>query len=179
MARTPYPVYRAYIVLTSTISLYACFAVLQRHVAQGLLSEEEEKVIQKFVRLPCSQFQETVWFDGDIFMDTADFLWLLERTQFICDGIITACGKLFKERQEANPERFEKSFFFSADFQVCIHDRLASILAGYPCVIIFFFLSGEFCVCLSLPSRGIHGTAGRAAHTSSGILKRSRALLPD
>ena len=104
--------------------------MLQRHVAQGLLSDEEEMIIQKFVRIPCSQFAELVWFDGDIIMDTSDFLWLLERTQFVCDGIITAYGRLFKERQEANPELFEKSFFFPAHFQVCIHDKLASILAS-------------------------------------------------
>ena len=111
--------------------------MLQRHVAKDLISEEEEMVIQKFVRIPCSQIHETVWFDGDIFMDTSDFYWLLERTQFICDGIITACGRLFKERQEANPERFEKSFFFPASFQVCIHDMLASILASLS--VLYFF----------------------------------------
>ena len=103
--------------------------MLQRHVGKDLISEEEEMVIQKFVRIPCSQIHETVWFDSDIYMDNKDFYWLLEPTQFICDGIITACGRLFRQRQEANPEGFEKSFFFPATFQVCIHDILASILA--------------------------------------------------
>ena len=109
--------------------------MLQRHVAKGLLSEEEEMVIQKFVRIPCSQIADTVWFDEDIFMDTSDFLWLLERTQFVCDGVITAYGRLFEERQEAHPELFEKSFFFPATFQVCNHDKLASILADYLSVL--------------------------------------------
>ena len=98
---------------------------MQRHAAKDLLSEEEETVIQRFVRLPCSEIAKTVWFDRDAFIDIRDFYYLLERTQFICDGIITACGNCFKDRQEANPALFERSYFFSAGFQVCIHYKLA------------------------------------------------------